>query len=212
MPFGSDYLEAHGLDYNMSMRWLAALLYISVSACSFDTSTKAASAGAIDADRAAIDADPAAIDADPAAIDADTSLPDASAIEFCQSECTGTGASCDPDGTCVFTCEGATDCNNISCPQGMPCRVICIRSAGKVCNNIECPDGMPCEVTCTDNTGQDLRVCNNVNCNDSCACDVTCSNSTGACKSTNCTLGACFEPATDNCRSSPNNCDTCDTQ
>lgn len=195
----------------MAMRWLALLLYIGASGCAFDASTKATNAGAIDANPTAIDANPIAIDAAQAVVDADTSLPDGGLLDACQNMCTGIGASCAADGTCVFTCEGATDCNNISCPQGMPCQVICIRSAGKVCNNIECPDDMPCEVTCTDNTGQGLRVCNNVNCNDSCACDVTCSNSTGACKSTNCKLGGgCFEPATDNCSSSPNNCDDCD--
>lgn len=157
------------------------------------------------------------------AIDAATSSsPDAPAP--CQALCVE--GTCDGD-VCVIDCSADSACpDDVFCPAGIPCRVICGDSGCG--HHVDCKEAPACEVECsgTDSCKDEIRcpidgpctvtcsgfdACSKrIRCKDSCACDVACTGGESCDEPAECPdTGSCR--VGDGCSSAPEGCDTCST-
>jgi hypothetical protein len=131
--------------------------------------------------------------------------PDAGAAIDASSSCAlgCTAGTCDADGVCVIDCSADDSCpNDVHCPIGLPCRVICGNHA--CLGHVDCTKATSCDVTC----GGYGSCQNEIDCGAG-ACDVACTGA-GSCMSgsecpqmgATCALGP-------GCTSQPAACDTC---
>jgi hypothetical protein len=127
------------------------------------------------------------------------------------------------DGVCVIDCSATSACQNddVTCPPGLPCRVICGHSA--CTKKVRCGQASSCEVRCNgDNSCSDevvcgvnrcavhcvgVGACKKTTCKQACACDVSCIGPSSCvdlseCSAPTCRLG-------EGCSSLLTGCNTC---
>jgi hypothetical protein len=139
---------------------------------------------------------------------------------LCEQGCTN--GTC-VDGVCVLDCSVPYSCpNDITCPAGLPCRVVCGEQA---CGHkVLCGLSTSCEVQCNgDYSCKDEIICNTnrcdvdcigvgsckrrTKCSNACACDVSCIGASSCpevseCPASTCRLG-------NGCTSLVSGCDSC---